>query len=138
MAPMATEILPSTRLPPTFQPQTSYRWAKLTDRPNPVLSLYENKLEGLNSRLRYERHEWEHGQRLAHGLRRDARFAPSACGITKAGKPLPTPTSPPFTHRRHARVEFFGHASAPFPEVKPRIMRARKASCWELVAALLI
>ena len=32
---------------PTFQPQTSYRWAKLTDRPNPVLSLYENKLEGL-------------------------------------------------------------------------------------------
>jgi len=50
-----------------------------------------------------------HGQRFAHGLRRDARFAPPACGITKAGKSLPTPTSPPFTHRRHARVEFFGH-----------------------------
>src|SRR5258705_1154206 len=49
-----------------------------------------------------------HCQRFADGLRRDARFAPPACGITKAGKPLPTPTSPPFTHRRHARVEFFG------------------------------
>ena len=47
MAPTAPEILPSTRASPTFQPQTSYRWAKLTDRPNPVLSLYENKLEGL-------------------------------------------------------------------------------------------
>ena len=32
---------------PTFQPQTSYRWAKLTDRPNPCLSVYENKLASL-------------------------------------------------------------------------------------------
>ena len=50
-----------------------------------------------------------HGQRFADGLRRDARLAPPARGITKADKPLPTPTSPPFTHRRHACVKFFGN-----------------------------
>ena len=32
---------------PTFQPQTSYRWDKLTDRPNQCLPIYENKLAGL-------------------------------------------------------------------------------------------
>jgi Fungal chitosanase of glycosyl hydrolase group 75 len=32
---------------PTFQPQTSYRWPKLTDRPNPCLPIYENKLASL-------------------------------------------------------------------------------------------
>lgn len=32
---------------PTFQPQTSYRWTKLTERPNPCLPLYENKLATL-------------------------------------------------------------------------------------------
>jgi len=32
---------------PTFQPQTSYRWPKLTDHPNPWLSIYENKLASL-------------------------------------------------------------------------------------------
>ncbi len=32
---------------PTFQPQTSYRWAKLTERPNPYLPEYESKLAAL-------------------------------------------------------------------------------------------
>jgi hypothetical protein len=32
---------------PTFQPQTSYRWPKVTDRPNPCLPIYENKLAAL-------------------------------------------------------------------------------------------
>jgi Fungal chitosanase of glycosyl hydrolase group 75 len=36
---------------PTFQPQTSYRWAKLTSHPNPFLSLYENKLASLKLEL---------------------------------------------------------------------------------------
>jgi hypothetical protein len=50
-----------------------------------------------------------HGQRLADGLRRDARLASPARRIAKASKPLSTPTSAPFTHRRHARVEFLSH-----------------------------
>src|SRR4029077_1926223 len=29
---------------PTFQPQTSYRWPKLTNRPNPCLPLYETNI----------------------------------------------------------------------------------------------
>ena len=32
---------------PTFQPQTSYRWPKLTNRPNPLLRAYEEKLATL-------------------------------------------------------------------------------------------
>ncbi len=32
---------------PTFQPQTSYRWPKLTERPNPCLRAYEEKLATL-------------------------------------------------------------------------------------------
>lgn len=32
---------------PYFQPQTSYRWAKRTQRPNPTLPQYENKLAAL-------------------------------------------------------------------------------------------
>ncbi|HEY5707401.1 MAG TPA: glycoside hydrolase family 75 protein [Terrimicrobiaceae bacterium] len=35
----------------TFQPQTSYRWNKLTDRPNPCLPIYENKLAALKQEL---------------------------------------------------------------------------------------
>lgn len=30
---------------PFYQPQTSYRWRKLTDRPNPALALWEAKLD---------------------------------------------------------------------------------------------
>ncbi|HEY5812461.1 MAG TPA: glycoside hydrolase family 75 protein, partial [Terrimicrobiaceae bacterium] len=35
----------------TFQPQTSYRWPKLTERPNPCLPIYENKLANLKQEL---------------------------------------------------------------------------------------
>jgi hypothetical protein len=34
---------------PTFQPQTSYRWPKLTERPNPLLRAYEEKLASLKN-----------------------------------------------------------------------------------------
>jgi hypothetical protein len=35
----------------TFQPQTSYRWPKLTERPNPFLPVYESKLASLKQEL---------------------------------------------------------------------------------------
>ncbi|HEY5778777.1 MAG TPA: glycoside hydrolase family 75 protein [Terrimicrobiaceae bacterium] len=35
----------------TFQPQTSYRWSKLTERPNPFLPVYESKLASLKQEL---------------------------------------------------------------------------------------
>ena len=39
---------------PTFQPQTSYRWPKLTDRPNPLLPLYEKKLASLKQEFSFK------------------------------------------------------------------------------------
>ncbi len=36
---------------PTFQPQTSYRWPKLTARPNPCLPAYESKLASLKQEI---------------------------------------------------------------------------------------
>ena len=39
--------LPVDATSPTFQPQTSYRWPKLTHRPNPCLPAYESKLATL-------------------------------------------------------------------------------------------
>jgi hypothetical protein len=36
---------------PTFQPQTSYRWPKLTDRPNPCLPVYESRLATLREEV---------------------------------------------------------------------------------------
>ncbi|HEY5953177.1 MAG TPA: glycoside hydrolase family 75 protein [Terrimicrobiaceae bacterium] len=36
---------------PTFQPQTSYRWTKQTQRPNPLLTTYESKLAALKQEL---------------------------------------------------------------------------------------
>ncbi|HEY5743320.1 MAG TPA: hypothetical protein VIS99_12355, partial [Terrimicrobiaceae bacterium] len=36
---------------PTFQPQTSYRWPKLTARPNPCLPAYDSKLASLKQEI---------------------------------------------------------------------------------------
>lgn len=35
-----------------FQPQTSYRWAKTTDRPNPFLARYQKQLEDASAQLK--------------------------------------------------------------------------------------
>ena len=53
---------------PTFQPQTSYRWAKLTDRPNPLLSLYENKLQGLKQEFSLKGLKPERNRELKRSL----------------------------------------------------------------------
>ena len=43
---------------------------------------------------------------------------PRPARIAKAEQTSATPTSPPFTHRRHARVEFFGDRLSALPEAK--------------------
>ena len=79
-----------------------------------------------------------HGQRFADGLRRDARLAPPARGITKADKPLPTPTSPPFTHRRRACVKFFGNRLSALAGSQTQDNASSKGFPLQLVAALLL
>ena len=37
---------------PTYQPETSYRWPKRTNRPNPLLTVYRERLTTVQSRLK--------------------------------------------------------------------------------------
>ena len=54
MVPTETGIFQSTQALRPFQPQTSYRWPKLTDRPSPVLPLYEKRLASLKQEFSFK------------------------------------------------------------------------------------
>jgi hypothetical protein len=59
---------------PTFQPQTSYRWDKLTERPNPCLPIYENKLASLKQEFSLKRLSPERNRELRRSIEETTRI----------------------------------------------------------------
>ena len=57
----------------TFQPQTSYRWPKLTNRPNPLLRAYEEKLATLKQEFTLKNLTMERNRELKRSIDETSR-----------------------------------------------------------------
>lgn len=78
-----------------FQPQTSYRWPKVTDRPNPFLKRYEDRITEAEAEMaKPETTEARRGQlreRIAHSKRMISDLKASSFLVSKADPTIVLP-----------------------------------------------